>query len=243
MRLSRITFNLASLLRAAMSEAPKITYTRTRGLAELSRLIFAVKDVEIKEDYLTTKAEFENLKATGKLMFQQIPLLEIDGLCLVETSAQANYLGHKYDMLGGTDYERGRTQMLFAGAQSLFIHGGYLWTLGEPEKKDEDLKAAIEKAKNRYLPAFEKALADNGTGFLVGSSPTIADCSFFSIASHYEEMPEFGDLIEGSPHCKQAFLKKFAEIPGVKKYLNSPRRFPPLNDASIAEVKAAILSK
>lgn len=43
----------------------------------------------------------------GKLMFLQLPLIEIDGLCLVESNAQANYLGHKYGMLGNTNVERG----------------------------------------------------------------------------------------------------------------------------------------
>ncbi|KAJ8036804.1 hypothetical protein HOLleu_17443 [Holothuria leucospilota] len=51
-------------------------------------------------------------------------------------------------------------------------------------------------------------------------------------------MPEYGDLLEGSPFCK-TFLKKFAEIPGVAKYLHSPRRFPPPDEAYVREVKEA----
>lgn len=223
-----------------MSETLKITYVRGRGLAEVSRLIFAVNDVETREDHITNKAEFENLKASGKLMFQQLPLIEIDGLFLVESDAQANYLGHKYGMLGGTDYERGRVQMLFSGAKSFCASCKPSWPFLAAEKKEETVKAAISSAKNRYLPAFEKALADNGTGFLVGSSPTIADCALYDILSYFE-MPEYGDLLEGSSHCK-AFLATFAEVPGVKKYLNSPRRFPIPDDAYAAEVKAALFS-
>lgn len=221
-----------------MSETPKLTYVRGRGLAEPSRLIFAVKSIEIKEEYINTKDEFTKLKATGKLMFQQIPLLEIDGLCLVESTAQANYLGHKYDMLGGTDKERGRVQMLFCGAKSFGSSCAPVWTFYEPDKKEEMVKAAINSAKTRYLPAFEKAFEDNGTGFLVGSSPTIADCALYDILSYFE-MPEYGDLLAESPHCK-AFLTKFASIPGVKEYLSSPRRSPPPDDEYATRVKAAL---
>lgn len=41
------------------------------------------------------------------LMFGQLPLVEIDGMCLIESHAIKNYLGWKYNMLV-TNKERGR---------------------------------------------------------------------------------------------------------------------------------------
>ncbi|PIK46104.1 hypothetical protein BSL78_17017 [Apostichopus japonicus] len=222
-----------------MADKPKITYVRGRGLAEVSRLIFAVQDVETTEEHITTNEEFQKIKATGKLMFNQLPLIEIDGLCLIESQAQGNYLGHKYNMLGKTDLERGRVQMLFAGSNSFNSVSGPFWFFMPAEARADAKKSAIEKGKTRYLPVFEKVLTENGTGFLVGSEATIADCALFNILSCMKEMPEYNNILDNFPQCK-AFVDTFSAIPGVKKYLESPRRFPPPDDAYAKEVRAAL---
>lgn len=222
-----------------MAETPKLTYLAGRGWAEVTRLIFAVLDIEIQEDYIRTREEFEKLMATGKLMFNQLPLLEMDGLCVVESYAIPNYLGRRYNMLGTTNEEQARVQMLFAGIKAFDAICGPYWTFQPAEKRPDLIKRAINESKNRYLPVLEKVFKENGTGFLVGNSPTIADCALFHDISFFDEMPEYGDLLDGYPYCK-AFLTKFSEIPGVKKYLNSPRRFPVPDDEHTAEVQAAL---
>ncbi|PIK37437.1 putative glutathione S-transferase alpha-4 isoform X1 [Apostichopus japonicus] len=155
-------------------------------------------------------------------MFMQLPLIEIDGMCLVESHAQENYLGWKYDMLGTTKEERGQ------------------WIVFQPEEKWSSFaKEATEKARKRYLPPYEKTLAENGTGFLVGDSVTIADCALFNILSYLDEMPCYENVLNDYPHCK-AFVGKFSELPGVKKYLASPRRFPPPDVAYGKEALAVL---
>lgn len=222
-----------------MAETPKLTYVAGRGRVEVTRLIFAVLDIEIEEDYIRSREEFENLKATGKLMFNQLPLLEMDGLCLVETHAIPNYLDRRYNMLGTTNEEQARVQVLFAGILAFDNICGPHWTFQPEEKRPDIIKNAIKESKNRYLPVFEKVFKENGTGFLVGNSPTIADCALFHNVCFFDEMPEYGDLLDGFPHCK-AFLTKFSEIPGVKKYINGPRRFPVPDDEYTVAVKAAL---
>lgn len=222
-----------------MSEKPKITYVRGRGLAEVFRLIFAVKDIETTEEHVTTKEEFDKLKATGKLMFNQLPLIEMDGLCLIESQAQENYLGFKYDMLGNSNVERGKVQMFHTGSRSFLNACAPFWNFRPLEEREDAQKSAIESARSRFLPAFEKALAENGTGLLVGSTATIADCGLFNVLSYMKEVPEYNNILDDFPQCR-AFVETFAAIPGVKKYLASPRRFPPPSEEYVAEVKAAL---
>ncbi|XP_071814780.1 glutathione S-transferase alpha-4-like [Apostichopus japonicus] len=224
-----------------MEDKPKITYLRGRAFVEVSRLIFAAKDIEIEEEYTTTKAHFEKLRADGKLMFMQLPLIEIDGMCLVESHAQENYLGWKYDMLGTTKEERGHILMLYEGARSFHdVAQPARWIVFQPEEKWSSFaKEATEKARKRYLPPYEKTLAENGTGFLVGDSVTIADCALFNILSYLDEMACYDNVLNDYPHCK-AFVGKFSELPGVKKYLDSPRRFPPPDVAYGKEALAVL---
>ncbi|PIK42419.1 glutathione S-transferase [Apostichopus japonicus] len=223
-----------------MTETPKITYVRGRGLAEVSRLIFAAKDIEIDEEYITSKAEFEKLRTTGKLMFMQLPLVEIDGLCLIESQAQEHYLGQKYNMIGSNDKEMGNVYMLYTGARSFQILCQPTWIIFHPEEKWDDCrKEAVKKARERYLPPYEKVLTENGTGFLVGSSVTIADCALFNILSYIDEGADYGNLLDEFPRCK-SFVTTFSAIPGVKKYLDSPRRFPPPDKEYAAEALAIL---
>ncbi|PIK41974.1 putative glutathione S-transferase alpha-4 isoform X1 [Apostichopus japonicus] len=107
------------------------------------------------------------------------------------------------------------------------------------EARADAKKSAIEKAKTRYLPVFEKVLTENGTGLLVGSEATIADCALFNTLSFMKEMSEYNNILDDFPKCK-AFLDTFSAIPGVKKYLESPRRFPIPDDAYAKEVIAAL---
>ncbi|PIK34479.1 putative glutathione S-transferase alpha-4 isoform X1 [Apostichopus japonicus] len=177
----------------------------------------------------------------GKLMFMQLPLIEIDGMCLVESHAQENYLGWKYDMLGTTKKERGNILMLYEGARSFHdVAQPARWIVFQPEEKWSSFaKEATEKARKRYLPPYEKTLAENGTGFLVGDSVTIADCALFNILSYLDEMACYDNVLNDYPHCK-AFVGKFSELPGVKKYLDSPRRFPPPDVAYGKEALAVL---
>lgn len=47
-----------------------------------------------------------------------------------------------------------------------------------------------------------QALAENGTGFLVGDSVTIADCALFNILSYLDEMQCYDNILNDFPLCK-----------------------------------------
>lgn len=63
-----------------------LTYFKGRGRGELIRLMLEVTGTEYKERTIT-KSLLEELRARGDLYFQQLPLLEIDGLKLVQSAA------------------------------------------------------------------------------------------------------------------------------------------------------------
>ena len=46
------------------------------------------------------------LSKDGSLMFQQVPMVEIDGMKLVQTRAILNYIATKYDLYGKDMKER-----------------------------------------------------------------------------------------------------------------------------------------
>ena len=67
-----------------------LTYFKGRGRAELIRLMLEVTGTPYRERTIT-KALLEELRAKGDLYFEQLPLLEIDGLKLVQSAAIVRY--------------------------------------------------------------------------------------------------------------------------------------------------------
>ena len=68
-----------------------LTYFRGRGRGELIRLMLEVTGTPYSERTIS-KGLLQDLRAKGDLFFQQLPLLEIDGLKLVQSAAIVRYL-------------------------------------------------------------------------------------------------------------------------------------------------------
>jgi len=61
------------------------------------------------------RESFAALKASGKLAFGQVPLLEIDGLALVQTQAILRYIAGKKRLRGASLAEEARADMAVNG--------------------------------------------------------------------------------------------------------------------------------
>lgn len=70
----------------------ELTYFKGRGRAETTRWMLAVNQIEFKNIVVATPGELAALRLTGKPPFDQMPLLEIDGLCLSQSTAMVRYL-------------------------------------------------------------------------------------------------------------------------------------------------------
>lgn len=69
-----------------VSAAAVFTYFKGRGRGELIRLMLEVTGTPYQERTIT-KDLLEELRSKGDLFFQQLPLLEVDGLKLVQSAA------------------------------------------------------------------------------------------------------------------------------------------------------------
>eukprot|EP00041_Stephanoeca_diplocostata_P027455 m.755008 g.755008 ORF g.755008 m.755008 type:complete len:104 (-) comp23179_c0_seq10:949-1260(-) len=90
----------------AQSKA-KLTYWDGRGNAEIIRMMLVVcgedweeKVFESEAQHLTKRSEMENMISAGVLCFDQVPLLEIDGLRLCQRHAIVKYLARKHNLYG-----------------------------------------------------------------------------------------------------------------------------------------------
>ncbi|XP_011815613.1 PREDICTED: glutathione S-transferase A1-like [Colobus angolensis palliatus] len=215
-----------------MAEKPKLHYYNARGRMESTRWLLAAAGVEFEEKFLKSAEDLDKLRNDGYLMFQQVPMVEIDGMKLVQTRAILNYIASKYNLYGKDIKERALIDMYTEGIADL---GEMILLLPfcQPEEKDAKLALIKEKTKNRYFPAFEKVLKSHGQDYLVGNKLSRADIHLVELLYYVEELDS--SLISSFPLLK-ALKTRISNLPTVKKFLQpgSPRQ-PPPNAKSLEE--------
>jgi hypothetical protein len=128
----------------------RLTYFNARGRAEVVRIMCAEANFEY-EDYRfrpnmenecrapevhSTRPgvqclcqthgpgndEFVQFRAAGRSITGQVPLMEIDGLKIVQTSAICRYLANKLDLAGSTPAEAAYSDVVAATLDDLYIY-------------------------------------------------------------------------------------------------------------------------
>ncbi|XP_057875758.1 glutathione S-transferase-like [Melospiza georgiana] len=216
-----------------MSGKPRLHYFDGRGRMEPIRWLLAAAGVEFEESYLEKKEDLTKLRKDGSLLFQQVPMVEIDGMKLVQTRAIANYISTKYNLYGKDVKERALIDMYVEGMfdlNELLMSYGYL----PPEQRQEHFANMMDKTENRYFPAFEKVLKDHGKDFLVGNQLSRADVQLLEVILMAEEYKP--DILAKFP-LLQSFKARISNIPKIKKFLQpGSQRKPLITDEELPNV-------
>uniref|UniRef100_A0A8C6LQ06 Glutathione S-transferase n=1 Tax=Nothobranchius furzeri TaxID=105023 RepID=A0A8C6LQ06_NOTFU len=208
-----------------MSEKVILHYFNARGKMESIRWLLTVAEVEVSED-ITVALWCCDFSADGSLMFQQVPMVEIDGMKLVQTKAILHYIAEKYSLYGKDIKERVMINMYSEGLMDLMemimIHA---FVSGTKAKLDD----ILTKAKERYLPVYEKALS--GPVYLVGGKLSLADVQLLECTLMLEE--KFPAILADFPNTKVSLPR--ATVP--LKFLQPGSKRKPQPDEKIKKTK------
>ncbi|XP_007934332.1 glutathione S-transferase A2 [Orycteropus afer afer] len=217
-----------------MAGKPKLHYFNGRGRMECIRWLLAAAGVEFEEIFIEGPEDLEKLKNDGSLLFQQVPMVEIDGMKLVQTRAILNYISTKYNLYGKDMKERALIDMYTEGVADL-NEMLLLLPLCPPGEKDAKIALIKERTTNRYFPAFEKVLKSHGQDYLVGNKLSKADIHLVELLYFVEELDS--TLIASFPLLK-ALKARVSNLPTVKKFLQpGSQRKPPLDEKRLEEAK------
>ena len=136
----------------------KLYYTRSRGRAETTRWMLAINQIPFENILIDTPEKLAGLRATGKLPFDQIPLLEIDGQNLSQSSAMIRYLARKGGFYGDTDTDALWCDLI-AGAVSDFAETG-LKAVFQPT--NEIAISEQQATFDKFAPCFEANALQHG---------------------------------------------------------------------------------
>ncbi|XP_040595678.1 glutathione S-transferase A2-like [Mesocricetus auratus] len=219
-----------------MSSKPVLHYFNARGRMECIRWLLAAAGVEFEEKFIESPEDLEKLRKDGKLMFEQVPMVEIDGMTLVQTRAILNYIATKYDLSGKDMKERALIDMYAEGVADLSEMMGQL-IVTPPDQKEAKISLIKDRAKNRYLPAFEKVLKSHGQDYLVGNRLSRVDIHLLELLLYVEEIDS--SLLAPFP-LLQALKSRLSSLPNVKKFLQpGSQRKPPTDEKALEEARKA----
>ncbi|NXE23390.1 GSTA1 transferase, partial [Ardeotis kori] len=216
-----------------MSGKAKLHYFNGRGRMETIRWLLAAAGVEFEECFLETKDDLKKLRKEGSLLFQQLPMVEIDGMKMVQTRAILNYIAMKYNLYGKDLKERALIDMYVEGIIDL-NELLMVYVFQPADKKEQHFANMVDKATNRYFPVYEKVLKDHGQDFLVGNQFSRADVQLLETLLMAEECKP--DILAKFP-LLQSFKARISNIPTIKKFLQpGSQRKPPTDEKDVPKV-------
>lgn len=201
----------------------KLHYFKGRGRAETTRWMLAVNQIDFQNIAIETPEALAALRATGKLPFDQMPLLELDGLNLSQSSAMIRHLARLGDLYGDDDSEALWCDMI-TGAVADFAETAIQAAF---QSSTEIAIASMEARFAKFGPCFEARLALNGGKFSVGTRLSFADVVLAeALTSYLEWLPE---LLSKTPLLKNLHSRA-VEQDGIAAYLGSEQRYPKAGD-------------
>uniref|UniRef100_F1LCX2 Glutathione S-transferase 1 n=1 Tax=Ascaris suum TaxID=6253 RepID=F1LCX2_ASCSU len=201
----------------------KLTYFDIRGLGEGARLIFHQAGVKFEDNRLK-REDWPALKP--KTPFGQLPLLEVDGEVLAQSTAIYRYLGRQFGLAGKTPMEEAQVDSIFdqfkdfmAELRPCFrVLAGF-----EEGDKEKVLKEVAVPARDKHLPLLEKFLAKSGSEYMVGKSVTWADLVITDSLASWESL--IPDFLSGHLQLKK-YVEHVRELPNIKKWIAERPKTP-----------------
>ena len=148
-----------------------------------------------------------------------MPLLEIDGLNLSQSSAMIRYLARRGGLYGANDTEAMWCDMI-VGVTADFAETA----IQAPFKPSEAVAIAdMETRFAKFGPRLEARIETQGSGYCASENMTFADVVLAEALSSYLEWCP--DILKGTPRL-QYLNQKVVETPGIANYLASDQSYP-----------------
>ncbi len=207
----------------------QLHYFAGRGRAETTRWMLAASDIRFENVPIDTPQALAVLRASDKLPFDQLPLLEIDGLRISQTTALLRYLARRDDLYGDDAMDALWCDMIAGVAADLAEPA----ILAAFSPSHDDAVKALRQRVDKFCPRLEHRLTQNGGTYIAGKRLTFADVVLGeALSAHIELAP---DILDRFP-LLAAMQKALVQTPGIAAYLASPQRWPIAGEAYVISV-------
>ncbi|GFS07229.1 glutathione S-transferase [Elysia marginata] len=147
-----------------------------------------------------------------------MPILEVDGQMMAQTTAICNYLAREFGLYGKTSMESFQIDQVVCLVNDFIAATVKIMHEKDEAKKAELTKTYKEQECPKYLGFLENLLKKNETGYFVGSEATLADIFVYDVLwalhardscvlDNFSLLKEHKDKIGSLPQIK-AYKKK-----------------------------------
>ncbi|VDM78670.1 unnamed protein product [Strongylus vulgaris] len=174
-----------------------------------------------------------------KMPFGQMPVLEIDGQKLAQSFAIARFLAKKFGLAPKCPFEEALVDSIMDQYKDFQneIRPVFRIIAGFAEGDlDKLTKDVFLPARDKFFGFMTNFLKKNNTGYLVGSSITIADLLLAEFSAEFSK--NVSNLYDGFPEIK-AHAEKIRSHPALKKWIETR---PQTNSITIADLLLAEFS-
>ena len=230
-----------------------LTYWNGRGLAESIRFMLAACGEAYAErvptchpsvTHLSDPAQLADLRAEGFLVWNQVPLLVIDGLHMTQSQACVRYLARKHGLSGACDADAARCDVVAEGIDDWkkMMGRGFEFSFGAFDPSPEQLQKT-EAANAKYFPLFERLLKRA----LNGRRPAYM-MSYIGLELTYADIMLLEGLEQVLPRCPgctdpypllKALHEHLRTLPKMSAFLGSDMR-KNKSAATVPGYKAAV---
>ncbi|KAK9302918.1 hypothetical protein QLX08_005191 [Tetragonisca angustula] len=191
----------------------KLTYFPVKALGEPIRFLLSYAEIPFEDDRFD-REDWPKIKPTTP--YGQVPVLEVDGKKVAQSSAISRYLAKQCGLAGKDDWEA-----LLIDATVDTIHDVRAKLAAFHYEEDETYKATKRKVADEvvpfYLERLDAQVKDNG-GYFVGGALSWADLTFVAILDYLNFMNS-SDLIEKYENLKQ-LKEKVLNVPAIKSWIS-----------------------
>ncbi|XP_015519130.1 glutathione S-transferase-like [Neodiprion pinetum] len=191
----------------------KLTYFPIKGLAEPIRFILSYGGVDFVDDRFD-REDWPKLKPS--MPFGQVPVLEIDGKKINQSTAIARYLAKQFGIAGKDDWEAMEIDASVATIDDFRNKIGAWHYETEPAAKALKEGILFKETIPYYLEKLDEQVKKNG-GYFVGGAVTWADLTFVALLDYINFMAK-GDILEKYENLKQ-LRARVLELPKIKAWI------------------------
>nr|QVK45135.1 GSTs4 [Pagiophloeus tsushimanus] len=210
-----------------MAPKYKLTYFDLTGLGESIRFLLSYGDLEF-EDNRISRDTWPTLKPTIKPPVGQLPLLEVDGKVLFQSTAIARYLGNVIGIAGANPLENWEIDSVVDTIIDLRTKIFAWFTEQNESKKQELQKTLVTETFPFFLSKFE-AWAKQNSGYLAIGKLTWADIVFVANIDFLDEFCskifDKPSILSGYPTL-EALKDTIFSLPNIKAWVD---KRPPSN--------------
>ncbi|KAI6239841.1 hypothetical protein M3Y99_00536100 [Aphelenchoides fujianensis] len=184
----------------------KLSYFNSRGFAEPARMIFALAEVPFED----VRFEREGYNRAD-WPFGKVPVLEVDGKRLPESTAIIRFLARRHGLAGRDEWEAAEIDAIVDLWKDFFqeIYRYFHMVVGLQEGDKEAVhKAEYLPALERYVPVMERVLRESGNGFLHPSGLSWADLFFGDDFARMAALNEHCDRVHALPKIREWVAKR-----------------------------------